>query len=198
MASLVSGRRELEEEIARLRAVETPPIITLAEAEGYYFASGSAILSPEFRELLTTDVIPRVVEASATYGATVVEVVGHTDESPIRVDTTSNLDARLLTYLAGDPGESLHAADNAGLGLARAAAVARVVRMHPDAAGLSVIPLSAAQTAEPGDELASAGGPLNEQYRRRIEIRLRRPVLSQTVSAESPPAPLALRGASEN
>src|SRR5690606_35221907 len=118
MASLVAGRRELEEEIARLRAVETPPIITLAEAEGYYFASGSAILSPEFRELLIADVIPRVVEASVTYGATVVEVVGHTDESPIRAAKESNLDERLLTYLEGAPGESLEAADNAGLGLA--------------------------------------------------------------------------------
>ena len=182
MASLVSGRRELEEEIARLRAVETPPIITLSEAEGYNFASGSAELSREFRELLVTDVVPRVVEASETYGATVVEVVGHTDESPIRSASPSNLDNRLLGYLEGDPGEPLHASDNAGLGLARAAAVARVVRSHPDTSELSVIPMSAAQTAEPGDVLAAAGGPLNEQYRRRIEIRLRRPVLNQSAT----------------
>jgi hypothetical protein len=179
MASLVSGRRELEEEIARLRAVETPPIITLAEARGYTFGSGSADLSPEFRDLLVSNVIPQVVEASTTYGATVVEVVGHTDESPIRSATPSNLDGRLLPYLDGAPGEPLHAADNAGLGLARAAAVARVIRTHPESEGLIVIPMSAAQTTDRGDIVAAAGGPLNEQARRRIEIRLRRPVLRE-------------------
>ncbi len=176
MASLVSGRLELEEEIARLRAVETPPIITLAEADGYTFASGSADLSGEFRQLLVAAAIPQIVSNAETYGATVVEVVGHTDESPIRTATASNLDQRLLAYLEGEPGEALHAADNAGLGLARAAAVAQVIRTHPDSDGLSVIPMSAAQTIEPGDILAAAGGPLNEQDRRRIEIRLRRPV----------------------
>lgn len=179
MASLVAGRRELEEEIARLRAVETPPIITLAEARGYTFGSGSADLSPEFRDLLVSNVIPQVVEASTTYGATVVEVVGHTDESAIRSATPSNLDSRLLPYLDGAPGEPLHAADNAGLGIARAAAVARVIRTHPDSEGLTVIPMSAAQTVERGDLVAAAGGPLNEQDRRRIEIRLRRPVLRE-------------------
>jgi flagellar motor protein MotB len=177
MASLVAGRRELEEEIARLRAVETPPIITLAEAEGYTFASGSADISAEFRTLLVSQAIPLLVQNSETYGATVVEVVGHTDESPLRSATPSNLDQRLLAYLEGESGEPLHAADNAGLGLARAAAVAQVIRTHPDTDGLSVIPMSAAQTIEPGDVLAAAGGPLNEQQRRRIEIRLRRPVL---------------------
>lgn len=176
MASLVSGRRELEEEIARLRAVETPPIITLSEAAGYFFGSGSADLSPEFRDLLVSNVIPDVVDLSAAYGATVVEVVGHTDESPIRSDNESNLDRRLLGYLEGAPGDPLHAADNAGLGLARAAAVARVILSHPDAQGLSVLPLSAAQATEHGDQLAASGGALTEQDRRRIEIRLRRPV----------------------
>jgi outer membrane protein OmpA-like peptidoglycan-associated protein len=179
MASLVAGRRELEEEIARLRAVETPPIVTLAEAQGYSFASGSADLSPEFRDLLVSNVIPQVVELSERYGATVVEVVGHTDESPIRATTPSNLDRRLLAYLDGAPGEPLHASDNAGLGLARAAAVARVIRTHPDTEGLTVIPMSAAQTTERGDIVATAGGELNEQDRRRIEIRLRRPVLQE-------------------
>ncbi len=188
MASLVSGRLELEEEIARLRAVETPPIITLAEARGYSFASGSADLSPEFRDLLVSNVIPQVMDASLTYGATVVEVVGHTDESPIRSATPSNLDRRLLGYLEGAPGDALHAADNAGLGLARAAAVARVIRTHPDTGGLIVIPLSAAHTTERGDAPATAGGDLNEQDRRRIEIRLRRPVVREEVAQGVQPA----------
>lgn len=191
MASLASERGELEEEIARLRAVETPPIVTLAEAQGYSFASGSADLSPEFRDLLVTIVIPQVVELSQTYGATVVEVVGHTDESPIRTATPSNLDGRLLAYLDGSPGEPLRAADNAGLGLARAAAVARVIRNHPESDILTVIPMSAAQTTERGDLPATAGGLLNEQDRRRIEIRLRRPVLREQeapgAAAAAPP-----------
>jgi hypothetical protein len=194
MASLVSGRRELEDEIARLRAVETPPIITLGEEDGYTFQSGLAVISSDFRDKLNKSVIPRLVAESQKYGATVVEVVGSTDGAPLRPDSTnnvSNLDERLLTYLAGEPGESLRAGDNAGLGMARAAAVVRVIRLNQAAAGLSVIPLSAAQTTEPGDKLAVAGGPLNEQFRRRIEIRLRRPVTHQdpNASAASPAAP---------
>lgn len=176
MASLLAAQREL--------ARQTPPIITLSEAEGFYFASGSTVLSDDFRELLIQEVIPRVVDASQEYGATVVEVVGHTDESPIRTGE-SNLDDRLLPFLAGEPGEPLRAADNAGLGLARAAAVAQVIIAQPEAAGLSVLPLSGAQAAEPGDKLATEGGPLAEQSRRRIEIRLRRPVPREIAAADS-------------
>jgi hypothetical protein len=53
-----------------------------------------------------------------------------------------------------------------------------------------VIPLSAAQTIEPGDALASSNdGPLNEQGRRRIEIRLRRPVTPVSVVETADLAP---------
>ena len=183
MASLLAAQRNLEEEIARLRAVETPPIITLSEAEGFFFASGSAVISEEFRRLLIDDVLPHVVEASETYGATVVEVVGHTDENPLRTGQ-SNLDERLLLFLEGAPGAPLEASDNAGLGLARAAAVAQVILSQPGADALSVLPLSAAQAAEPGDLLARPGGAFDEQVRRRIEIRLRRPVVRELAVGE--------------
>ena len=175
MASLLAAQREL--------ARQTPPIITLSEAQGFYFESGSTVLTEDFRELLVAEVIPRVVSASEEYGASVVEVVGHTDESPLRTGE-SNLDDRLLSFLAGEPGEPLRAADNAGLGLARAAAVAQVIIAQPEAADLNVLPLSGAQAAEPGDQLAVRGGPLAEQARRRIEIRLRRPVAREIAGGE--------------
>src|SRR5690606_39445795 len=54
---------------------------------------------------------------------------------------------------AADPGD-LVPVDNAGLGLARAIAVASVLRASPELKGARVIPYSAAQLVMPGDRLA--------------------------------------------
>ena len=61
--------------------------------------------------------------------------------------------------------------ENAGLGLARAIAVANVLRSEPALSGMTVLPLSAGQPIIPGDRLTSAeAGDMRE--RRRIEIRI--------------------------
>lgn len=60
------------------------PIITLDEADGYSFATGSASISPEFRKQLLEIVVPKVAKEGRLSNATIVEVVGHTDEVPLR------------------------------------------------------------------------------------------------------------------
>jgi hypothetical protein len=90
---------------------------------------------------------------------------------------TSTLDADLLRFLH-ENGEDVRlvAADNAGLGMARAAAVARSLRRDPRLARYKnkIFPLSSAQVLDTAEVLADGTNPGNVQQRRRIEIRLRR------------------------
>src|SRR5262249_16734498 len=60
-----------------------PPIITLGETEGYFFALGSAELPPDFKARLSSEVVPKLLLLADIYDADVVEVIGHTDGIPI-------------------------------------------------------------------------------------------------------------------
>lgn len=71
------------------------------------------------------------------------------------------------------PITSLESADNAGLGLARAIAVANILKANPKLTQATVLPMSAAQLILPGD-IVTAGQAGNVEARRRIEIRIRR------------------------
>ncbi|APO72198.1 hypothetical protein IE4872_PD01677 (plasmid) [Rhizobium gallicum] len=64
-------------------------------------------------------------------------------------------------------------ADNAGLGLARALAVAIELKADKKLEGATILPMSAAQLVLPGDTL-TRGQAGNVESRRRIEIRIRR------------------------
>lgn len=153
-----------------------PPIIVMREADGYYFATGSALLSPEFERRLRSEVIPRLEVTSRAYRATVIEVIGHTDEVPLREERRhgANLDRSLLPFLQDGVGEPI-AADNVGLGMARAIAVAHVLRESSLRDRFQIIPMSAGAFQRPNDTAALAGGDaVPDQARRRIEIRLRR------------------------
>src|SRR5262249_27700726 len=100
-----------------------PPIISLSEADGYFFKVGSAELDDTFKARLRDKIIPRLIELAHEYKVDVIEVIGHTDEQPI-VQRSSNLDISLLGVLKGNGGvQTLIPADNAGLGIARAVAV---------------------------------------------------------------------------
>src|SRR5580704_9939339 len=68
-----------------------PPIINLSEAGGYYFATGSAELTPSFATELRTVVVDKLLEIAESYDVDVIEVIGHTDEQPVN-GRTSNLD----------------------------------------------------------------------------------------------------------
>jgi flagellar motor protein MotB len=169
-----------------------PPIIRMSEADGYFFKSGSAELSPTFHDTLVNKTPGEILGYIRKYDVDVVEVVGHTDERPIGAHQFSNLDRDLLAVLKNATGvASLTPADNAGLGLARAVAVVSVLRQSPLLAGYKLIPLSGAQLVNTDETLAIAGSPGDVQQRRRIEIRLRKSA-SSDATGSTPPAPLAL------
>jgi flagellar motor protein MotB len=60
-----------------------PPIINLSEAGGYYFASRSAELRPDFEAVLRTAVTDKLLDIGASFQVDVIEVIGHTDERPV-------------------------------------------------------------------------------------------------------------------
>jgi flagellar motor protein MotB len=165
-----------------------PPIIRMSEADGYFFKSGSAELSPTFHDALVDQTPIEILNYIRKYNVDVIEVVGHTDERPIGIRQYSNLDRDLLSVLKNTAGvASLTPADNAGLGLARAVAVVSVLRQSPLLAGYKLIPLSGAQLVNIDETLAVAGSPGDIQQRRRIEIRLRKSVPNDA-TASIPPA----------
>jgi outer membrane protein OmpA-like peptidoglycan-associated protein len=165
-----------------------PPIITLSEANGNFFKSGSAELSPTFHSKLATSIPEDILKNIKKFDVDVIEVVGHTDEQPLGVHQ-SNLDNNLLSVLKNTTGvATLIPADNAGLGLARAVSVVSVLRQSPLLTGYKIIPLSGAQLVNTDETLAILGIPANVPERRRIEIRLRKSV-PPDATASIPTAP---------
>jgi outer membrane protein OmpA-like peptidoglycan-associated protein len=150
-----------------------PPIINLSEAQGYFFATGKAEIDPDFENHLRTVIVPQLVQLTGQYGVGTIEVIGHTDEQRI-TQRTSNLDTFLLDTLHDTANVSaLIPADNAGLGLARAVAVTRILAQDDRLRPYTILPLSAGQLITPSDRLTAGGGGADKE-RRRIEIRLRR------------------------
>lgn len=155
------------------QASKWPPFISLSEADGYVFDSGSAELGPEFRRALATKTADALARLVAAYGVDVIEVIGHTDEVPM--SGASTLDRTLIPAVRGSGGiAALRSCDNAGLGMARAVSVVRVLQAAPRLDGVTILPLSAAQMIVPVDALADGTANRETPARRRIEIRLRR------------------------
>jgi outer membrane protein OmpA-like peptidoglycan-associated protein len=151
-----------------------PPIITLGN-DKFRFPLNSAELSSDFRARLQTAVAGQVRDLLQQYNVDVVEVVGHTDETPINSTQQSTLDNDAIGALNGTrPITDLKPADNAGLGLARAIAVANALKAAGLPSNVRVIPLSAAQLLLPGDQLSDGSDSNDSPQRRRIEIRVRR------------------------
>lgn len=152
---------------------EWPPFFSLSEAGGYYFESGKATLRADFVRKLETTIIPMLKKHIEDYGVDVVEVIGHTDEVPM--SGQSNLDALLIRASRNLAlTESLRSTDNAGLAMARAVAVVRILRADPRLADVTILPLSGAQLIVPVDKAADGRATKDDQSRRRIEMRLRR------------------------
>lgn len=155
------------------RKGEWPPFFSLSEAGGYYFESGKATLRPDFVKKLSTEIVPLLRKNIDDYGVDVVEVIGHTDEVPM--SGQSNLDSLLIPVSQSRvPTEALHSTDNAGLAMARAVAVVRILRADSRLRGVTILPLSGAQLIVPIDRAADGRSSVSDQSRRRIEMRLRR------------------------
>jgi flagellar motor protein MotB len=150
-----------------------PPIINLSEADGYYFATGSADLTPDFEMALNTAVVTRLLEIAESFDVDVIEVIGHTDEQPVS-NRVSNLDRSLPSVTLGSSTGVLQWADNAGLGLARALAVVKVLSFDPRLRAFRILPLSAAQLIGTDGKLTRWDGRGDVRERRRIEIRMRK------------------------
>lgn len=160
--------------VATLRGpTEQPPIITLSDADGYSFPAGSAAIGDDFGRQLRA-AAPRLRAMSKRYCASIIEVIGHTDEVPLGERRRGDLDATLVPWLSGRAGSEPVSADNVGLGMARAAAVARALRAAGLGAGYTVMPLSAGPLIKPGDVVTDGREAVDERRRRRIELRLRR------------------------
>lgn len=155
---------------------EDPPIITLAEANGYFFDPGSAQINQSFRERLLSLVGPKVQDIGEKYDAKVIEVIGHTDELPLRQRgaISSNLDRVLVPWFLGQKADEPHAEDNIGLGMSRAVAVSKVLRSSGLGKKFTIVPLSAGAFLKPDDTVTDGSEVRDAQERRRIEIRLRR------------------------
>ena len=164
-----------------------PPIIRMSEADGYFFKSGSAELSPTFHDALLDQTPFEILKYIRKYDVDVIEVVGHTDERPIGARPVLQSRSRSGSVLRNTASVgSLIPADNAGLGFARAVAVVSVLRQSPLLAGYKLIPLSGAQLVNTDETLAIAGSPANIQQRRRIEIRLRKSAPNEAASTIGP------------
>ncbi|TPL21550.1 hypothetical protein FJ952_07335 [Mesorhizobium sp. B2-4-10] len=155
-------------------SMQWPPMITLSD-DGYTFERGSAALTDAFRARLQTKVTDDVLSLLTRYKVDVVEIVGHTDEQKINPAKPSNLDAVAISAMNGASAISdLTPADNAGLGLSRAIAVANALIQTGRLGSVKIIPLSAAQLVMPGDIIADGSHVGDVRERRRIEIRVRR------------------------
>jgi flagellar motor protein MotB len=164
----------VNEKLSALGRHDWPPIITLKEADGEFFPVGSALVSPTFEAKIQRDMVPRILDLAKRFQTDVVEIVGNTDEQPIPPGVPSNLDTLSFDVIAkGEASARLSAADNAGLGFARALAVVQVLIKDDRLKNLKILPLSAAQMTDVDGRLSngSKGGDVKE--RRRIEIRVR-------------------------
>lgn len=151
-----------------------PPIINLSEADGYFFATRSAELRPDFEAKLRTAVVDRLTEIAASFHVDVIEVIGHTDERPL-AGGQSNLDRELAGVMSGASGVgALQPADNAGLGLARALAVVKVLASEQRLRNFRILPLSGAQLISTDGRLTRWDDQGDVRERRRIEIRMRK------------------------
>jgi flagellar motor protein MotB len=164
-----------------------PPIINLSEANGHFFERGKAELNQDFETHLRNVIVPLLVKRVQEYGVSTIEVIGHTDDQKIAL-RNSNLDAFLLNIMRNNAANvsSLIPADNAGLGLARAAAVVRVLARDERLKSYTLLPLSGGQLIGEDDRLTNGDGG-DEPGRRRIEIRLRRANVSETPQTARPP-----------
>jgi flagellar motor protein MotB len=151
-----------------------PPIINLSEADGYFFATRSAELTEDFAAKLRTVVVDRLLQIGGSFDVDVIEVIGHTDERPV-TSGLSNLDRQLSAVMSGasDVG-LLQPADNAGLGLARAVAVVKVLSAEPRLSDFRIIPLSGAQLVGTDGRLTRWDERGDVRELRRIEIRMRK------------------------
>lgn len=152
---------------------EKPPLLRLTEKESFRFGTGSYTLNPQFKSALDSR-LPWIQEQIKKYRIDSVEVIGHTDGQPS--PGNSNLD--LLVPNSGSSAnlKGYQAGSNTDLGLLRAIAVSKYLKIKLAASGIqniTVRPYSAGSLI--GVDGAFAPADMKERAdRRRIELRFTR------------------------
>jgi len=170
---LARSNQSLREEIASLKR-DKPPIITLDEASGYTFDSGSPSLSSSFQQAIRDEIIPKLNTILHEYDVDMIEVIGHTDGQTVSAKP-SNLDSDLeQVVLESASIDSLSFGSNVDLGLVRAIAVAKYIKQYATGKIQNVHYrfYSAAQLIPPNGILRLSREP--DATRRRIELRFTR------------------------
>ena len=152
---------------------EKPPLLRLTEKESFRFGTGSYTLNQQFKSALDGR-LPWIQEQMKKYRIDSVEIIGHTDGQPS--PGNSNLD--LLVPNSGSSAnlKGYQAGSNTDLGLLRAIAVSKYLKIKLAASGIkniTVRPYSAGSLI--GVDGAFAPADMNERAeRRRIELRFTR------------------------
>lgn len=179
---------KLENEVEELNNRQ-PPFINLPEEKGFRFDTGSAQLSPDFEKYVQNTLIPLIDQTANALGATVIEVVGHTDEVRVGGRSKCNFDKELLFVMNQKRDHSvLVSCSNVDLGMARAVSVANALRNSGIGDEYTIRSLSAGQTTLTNEQdRPVARDPLyaiGDASRRRIEIRIRKPVQEVTATRQ--------------
>ena len=180
--------KEAQNALKNQQGIPNKPIVLgLDEVKGFRFDPGSADLTPDFRSKLDGDVFSKIKEVVQNYGIEVLEIVGHTDGTPIGY-TRGNLDHSLngleLESIDHRFISSLQGGSNADLGLMRALSVAFYLNDltsrsdDPNVRSLVFRAYSAAQLIDPEKDAISGAQNLDVGERRRIELRFTRKSIS--------------------
>lgn len=150
---------------------QKPPIIRLSDEANFRFSTGSYSLSPRFREQLINNKLPEIEKTIRCYGIDTIEVIGHTDTAPN--SGSSNLDGFNDNKKLIMSGKAL-SGSNADLGLLRALSVERFLEnsLNPIFPKINYYSYSASSYVIPTSSTASS--KVNQQSKRRIEIRFTR------------------------
>jgi flagellar motor protein MotB len=164
-----SGEPEIEEPVY-------DPVIEFTDAGQYFFRSGSAEVNGEFDKFVRDKIVSEIRKYAATTPFDTIDVIGHTDGDPVSQSRRStNLDSFLVAALRGEIAtDVLEFEDNAGLGLARAAAISSILRDVFQKENFRIQAYSAGQAILRDGRLTASNDRADLPDRRRIEIRLRR------------------------
>jgi len=151
-----------------------PPVITLEDTSEYRFATGSFLLTKDFKETLLIKVIPKISRTIRCYGIDTIEIIGHTDGRPGVI--SGNLDYTIEKAARTNNMNAVKPGSNVDLGFLRAMAVRRQIQSGIKSQFLNNVEfriLSAGSTLSP-DGKFSPGKNIDEKSRRRIEIKFLR------------------------
>jgi outer membrane protein OmpA-like peptidoglycan-associated protein len=150
---------------------QKPPIIRLSDEANFRFSTGSYSLSPKFRDQLTNYKLPEIEKTIRCYGIDTIEVIGHTDTAAN--SGSSNLDRFNDNKKLIMSGKAL-SGSNADLGLLRALSVERFLKssLDPVFPKINYFSYSASSYVTPTS--GSGSSKVNQQSKRRIEIRFTR------------------------